>query len=239
MLDAPPEGDQDRAEICIEESKAVMPIQIDQLSLGMLQANCYIVGSSDSGDAIIIDPCDQADLILAQIEKRGYQVRQIVATHAHFDHVIASYAVKQATGAPFRLHHDEAIRLREMPQRAALFGIRVKELPAEPDGFLQHGDLIEVDGIRLEARFTPGHSEGHLTFVMAEHKVAFVGDCIFYDGIGRTDLPGGDARTLKKSITEQILTLPDDFTLCPGHGPITTVGRERRENPFLAQLLQV
>jgi glyoxylase-like metal-dependent hydrolase (beta-lactamase superfamily II) len=215
-----------------------MTIQIDQLPLGMIQTNCYIVGETDTGDAIIIDPAAEGDRILAHVQERGYTIKEILVTHTHFDHIIAGHAVKAGTGAPFRLHKDGLPQLKSLPQQMAAFGFPMSDPPAEPDGFIEHGDIIEVGAMRLEARFTPGHSPGHLTFVMSEHKIAFVGDCIFRDGFGRTDLPGADAATLKKSIVEEILTLPDDFTLLSGHGPQTTVGREKSESAMLAQLLQ-
>jgi glyoxylase-like metal-dependent hydrolase (beta-lactamase superfamily II) len=204
----------------------------------MIQTNCYIVGDSESGDALIIDPSAEADRILAQVKERGYTVRQILVTHAHFDHIIAGYAVKAGTNAPFRLHKDGVPQLKSLPQQMAAFGFPMSDPPAEPDSFIEHGDIIEVGEMRLEARYTPGHCPGHLTFVMKAQKVAFVGDCIFRDGFGRTDLPGADTATLKKSIEEEILTLPDDFTLLSGHGPQTTVGRERSQSVMLAQLLQ-
>jgi glyoxylase-like metal-dependent hydrolase (beta-lactamase superfamily II) len=161
-----------------------------------------------------------------------------LATHTHFDHIIASYAVKAGTGAPFRLHKDGLPQLQSLPQQMASFGFPMSDPPAEADAFLENGDVIEVGDMRLEARYTPGHSPGHLMFVMAAQKVAFVGDCIFRDGYGRTDLPGADTATLKKSITEEILTLPNEFTLLSGHGAQTTVGREKSESVMLAQLLQ-
>ena len=216
-----------------------MTIQIDLLPLGMIQTNCYIVGDSDTGDAIIIDPAAEGDRILAHVKERGYTVREILITHTHFDHILAGHAVQVGTDAPFRLHKEGLPQLKTLPQQMASFGIPMSDPPAEPDGYIEHGDMIEVGIMRLEARFTPGHSPGHLIFVMKEQKVAFVGDCIFRDGFGRTDLPGADAATLKKSVTEEILTLPDDFTLLSGHGPQTTVGREKSESVMLAQLLQI
>jgi len=215
-----------------------MPIQIDQLPLGALSTNCYIVGDSETKEAVIIDPAAEADQIIQQVQQRGYTVQLILATHAHFDHVIASYPIKQAFNVPFRLHKDEVEQLKAMPQRAAYWNIPITDPPAEPDSFIEHGEIIEVGRMHFEARFTPGHSPGHLTFVMADHQVAFVGDCVFYEGIGRTDLPGASTAVLKKSVVEQILTLPDDFTLCPGHGPVTTVGREKRESMPLMYLLE-
>jgi glyoxylase-like metal-dependent hydrolase (beta-lactamase superfamily II) len=215
-----------------------MSLRIAQLSLGALQTNCYIVGDSITGDAVIIDPAAEAEVILAKVKEYGYNVREILITHAHFDHVIASKPVKEALNIPMRIHQKEVEQLQTMTQRARLFGIQVSDEAAEPDAFVEHGDKLSLGSLRFEVRFTPGHSPGHVTFVLPDYKVAFVGDCIFNNGIGRTDLPGADASTLKKSIVEQILTLGDNFTLCPGHGPTTTVGNEKVHSINLAYLLK-
>jgi glyoxylase-like metal-dependent hydrolase (beta-lactamase superfamily II) len=214
-----------------------MTIQIDMLPLGVVQTNCYIVGDSETKDAIIIDPSAEPETILGRVKELGYTVRQIIATHAHFDHVIASRSVKAKTGAPFYVHPNAVEKLQKMQQRAALFGYHAEEPAAEPDGFIEHGDTIRVASIHLEARYTPGHSPDHLMFIMREQQIAFVGDCIFYDGIGRTDFPDADTATLKKSIVEEILTLPDDFVLLSGHGRQTTVKREKTSNVMLRHLL--
>lgn len=215
-----------------------MALRISQLPLGALQTNCYIVGDSESRDAVIIDPAADAEVILEKVTEHDYHVHEILITHAHFDHVIASKPVKDALNVPLRIHENEVTQLREMAQRARLFGIQVPDEAATPDGFLEHGDELQLGLLRFEVRFTPGHSPGHVIFVMPEYKVAFVGDCIFNNGIGRTDLPGADTATLKKSIVEQILTLGDDFMLCPGHGPTTTVSREKTHSIDLAHLIQ-
>lgn len=215
-----------------------MSLRISQLPLGALQTNCYIVGDSESRDAVIIDPAADAEVILQKVTEHDYHVHEILITHAHFDHVIASKPVKDALNVPLRIHENEVTQLREMAQRARLFGIQILDEAATPDGFLEHGDKLQLGLLRFEVRFTPGHSPGHITFVMPEYKVAFVGDCIFNNGIGRTDLPGADTATLKKSIVEQILTLGDDFMLCPGHGPTTTVSREKTHSIDLAHLIQ-
>lgn len=215
-----------------------MSLRISQLPLGALQTNCYIVGDSESRDAVIIDPAADAEVILEKVTEHDYHVHEILITHAHFDHVIASKPVKDALNVPLRIHENEVTQLREMAQRARLFGIQVPDEAATPDGFLEHGDELQLGLLRFEVRFTPGHSPGHVIFVMPEYKVAFVGDCIFNNGIGRTDLPGADTATLKKSIVEQILTLGDDFMLCPGHGPTTTVSREKTHSIDLAHLIQ-
>jgi len=213
-----------------------MSLNIVQMPLGALQTNAYLLTDSASRQAVLIDPSSNAPVLLAEIEKSGCQLVKILATHTHFDHILASGGVKEATGASFWLHEEGLPQYRAAHQRAALFGIPAEGALAEPDGFIAHGEQITVGGITLEARYTPGHSLGHLVFVLASHEVVFVGDCLFYDGIGRTDLPDGNICRLKQSIFEQILTLPDTFQVLSGHGPATTIGREKAHNPYVQML---
>lgn len=210
-----------------------MSIKVHMLTLGALQTNCFIVADTKSGDAIIIDPAAEAEKILGVIGQHGYSVRRILATHAHFDHILASHPVQEATGAPFHLHRADVPQLVQMQRLAAAFGITAPP-PALHDGTIDEGDVIEVGAIRLETFFTPGHSPGHVIFVMRNEKIALSGDCVFMGGIGRTDLPGGDFDTLMTSIFAKILPLGDDFTLGVGHGPPTTIANERQHNPYIA-----
>lgn len=215
-----------------------MAIEIVKMTLGPIQTNCYIVGDSGSGEAIVIDPADGAPLILRAIEQRGWTVREILATHAHFDHIMASAELKAAAGAPFRLHEaDEALR-RAMPEQVRqLVGIEVPPA-AEPDGFLSEGDHVTAGAIDLEVLFTPGHSPGHVSFVLAAERTVFCGDVLFAGRIGRTDLPGGDFATLMQSITAKLLPLGDAFAVLPGHMQNTTIGHERATNPFVLDYLR-
>lgn len=207
-------------------------IKVHMLALGSLQTNCFIVADTQAKAAVVIDPADQVDEIMKVIKDNSYTVHEILATHAHFDHVLASKSLKAQTGAPFKLHAADVPMLQHVQQIAMQFGMQVEEAAAH-DGTLDEGDVIEVEGIKLETLFTPGHSPGHISFVLHTEKIVFSGDCVFMGSIGRTDLPGADHRTLIDSITQKILPLGDDFTICPGHGPTTTVGQERRSNPFL------
>jgi hydroxyacylglutathione hydrolase len=209
-----------------------MPIEVHTLTLGALQTNCYVVADTAIKKAIIIDPADEASKILALIKDGGYQVCEILATHAHFDHVLASQPLKAATGALFRLHSYDVGQLKNAQQIAAMFGIDAPDAAAH-DGTVNEGDFIEVGAIKLETFFTPGHSPGHVIFVLRSEQLVFGGDCLFAGSIGRTDLPGGDYATLLTSIFEKILPLGDAFTIYPGHGPATTIAQERLYNPFL------
>ena len=207
-----------------------MTISIKGLALGRLQTNCYIVLDEETKAAVIIDPSDESDRILAVVD--GYTVREILLTHAHFDHVLASGAVKEATKAPVRVHAADVPQLEHAPQIARMYGIRAAD-SAKHDHLLNEGDVITVDGIVLETVYTPGHSPGHVVFVMRSEKAVFCGDCVFNSSIGRTDLPGGNYQELMNSIFDKILPIGDDFALLPGHGPTTTIAAEKANNPYL------
>lgn len=209
-----------------------MAIEIQMLTLGVVQTNCFVVGDTESGAAVVIDPADNAPAILRVVREKGWTVREILATHAHFDHVLAVQDLREATGAPFQLHEADLPLLQGMQLSGRLFGLEVPP-PPEPDGFVEEGKPILMDGIRLDVLFTPGHSPGHVSYVLAAQEVVFSGDCLFRGSVGRTDLPGGDYARLMRSIFEQLLPLGDGFTIAPGHMGLTTVGHERQTNPFL------
>lgn len=211
-----------------------MSIQVHMLALGALQTNCYIVADVDTKEVLIIDPSDEPQVILGVIQQEGYIVREILATHTHFDHVLAAQPIKTATEAPFRLHAEGVQQLALAQQIAQMYGLPAPE-PAEADGFIQEGDVIEYGSIRLETLYTPGHSVGHVAFVLHSEKTVFSGDCLFKGSIGRTDLPGGNFKVLMESIYQKLIPLGDAYTVCSGHGPQTTIGEERLHNPFLAR----
>lgn len=211
-----------------------MSITIHSLTLGQLATNCIILRDENSKEAIIIDPADEAPRILEKVN--GYKVREILLTHAHFDHVLASKPVKEATGAPLRVHPYDAGMLEHTPEIAAMFGLRVPAA-AKHDLLLQDGDIIQVGDIQLETRHTPGHSPGHVIFILHSEKAVINGDCIFAGSIGRTDLPGSVHEELVDSILHKILPIGDDYKLYTGHGPHTTIGQEKRHNPFIQQFL--
>lgn len=210
-----------------------MTIKINMLTLGIASTNCYIVGDQDSREGVIIDAPDNPERILAVVEREGWTVRELLATHAHFDHVLAMGDLKRATHAPFRLHRDDLDWLHSLPLTVQRMTGREVPAPPEPDIFVQEGDTITVGAIKLEVLFTPGHAPGHVSYVMRNEQVVFSGDCLFYDSIGRTDLPGCDHPTLMRSIIEKLFPLGDDFQVAPGHMQMTTIGRERLNNPFV------
>jgi glyoxylase-like metal-dependent hydrolase (beta-lactamase superfamily II) len=204
---------------------------VKQLPVGMIQANCYIAGCEDSGEGVVIDPGDEGERILAEVEAAGLTIKYILNTHAHFDHIMANADLVAATGAPLALHPLDLPLLRANGG-AALFGMEASPSP-EPDMELAAGDTISFGRYTFRVLFTPGHTPGHVSFYEPEAQVIFDGDVLFAGGIGRTDLPGGDYETLLDSINEELMVLPDEITVCSGHGPVTTIGHERVNNPWL------
>jgi len=213
---------------------------IDVFTVPPFGENTYVVGDADAGEAVVVDPGGRADDVVRVARRRGVEIRIIVNTHAHVDHVAGVADLQARTGAPFWIHPDAVPMLQASPLQAAMFGLPPFDPPVA-DAFLTAGQVIEVGGLALAVRETPGHAPGHVTLVGPAVDLdgrrapfALCGDVIFMGSIGRTDLPGGDYETLMQSIAREILSLPDDTVLYCGHGPATTVGRERRTNPFVA-----
>jgi hydroxyacylglutathione hydrolase len=201
------------------------------IPVGITQTNCYVVGCEETHEGAVIDPGGHPNRILKTIEESGLAIRYVLNTHCHFDHMGANAAVVTATGAPLALHPAE-LPILQARGGAAWFGVPVKASPM-PDVELEDGQTLEVGTLRFQVLHTPGHSPGGVTFYLAEEGVAFDGDVLFQMGVGRHDLPGGDWDTLVRSIQEVLFTLPDDTVLYSGHGPKTTVGREKRSNPWV------
>jgi hydroxyacylglutathione hydrolase len=202
------------------------------IPVGITQTNCYVVGCEETHEGAVIDPGGNPKRILKTIEESGLAIRYVLNTHCHFDHMGANAAVVAATGAPLALHPAE-LPILQARGGAAWFGVPVKESPM-PDVELEDGQTLEVGTLRFRVLHTPGHSPGGVTFYLEEEGVAFDGDVLFQMGVGRTDLPGGDWDTLVRSIREVLFALPDDTVLYSGHGPKTTVGREKRSNPWVS-----
>jgi hydroxyacylglutathione hydrolase len=208
-----------------------MPLLIRALRLGPVETNCYVVGSPDEREGVVIDPADEADRILAVVRKERLAVRAVLVTHAHFDHVMAAAVVVEATGAPLGLHRAD-LDLYHGGGGAALFGIEPPRLP-EPDLIIEEGSRIAFGRCALDVLWTPGHSPGHVSFHEAGAAVLFDGDVLFAGSIGRTDLPGQDHETLLASIRAKIAPLPGATRVFPGHGPPTTIAAELASNPWL------
>lgn len=201
------------------------------LPAGMNQTNCYIVGCDETMRGAVIDPGGDGERIVQQIKHSGLDIEYVLITHAHFDHIGAVAEVVEATQAKLALHPDEK-PLLEAGGGASMWGLKVNPSPP-PDMELSQGQEIDLGTLTLEVLLTPGHSPGGVTFYEADEGVAFVGDVLFSSGIGRTDLYGGDSATLMRSIKDVLFALPEDTIIYPGHGPSTTVAREKRTNPWI------
>jgi hydroxyacylglutathione hydrolase len=224
----------DLAQIVSAQERLVtydMPSTVLTLPLGPLGTNCYLLGDPASGEAAVIDPGYDAPRVLAAAARANLQIKIVLLTHAHFDHIGGVAGVLEATHVPLALHPGDLPLLR-VQGGAQAFGIEQPPCP-DPDLELQAGQAIEVGGLRLETLFTPGHTPGHVSFYERTEGLLFDGDVLFQGSIGRTDLPGGSYDILLRSIREQLLTLPDETIVYPGHGEATTIGDERWGNPFL------
>jgi glyoxylase-like metal-dependent hydrolase (beta-lactamase superfamily II) len=203
---------------------------IKKLAVGPIMANCFIVGCKQTREAAVIDPGDEADRILLALAESKLTVKQIINTHGHFDHVGANQRMKAATGAPILIHALDAPMLSMLARTAAAWGMSAENSPP-PDRFLSEGDTVEVGSIRFSVIHTPGHTPGGIS-LLADGRL-FVGDTLFAGSVGRTDFPGGDFEALKSSIQKKLFTLGDEVQVFTGHGPETTIGEEKRHNPFV------
>jgi len=205
---------------------------------GPFQENAYLLDCPSTPASVIVDPGGGTPDLLARVSSEDREVEAILLTHAHLDHVDGIPAVRAAhPGVPIYLHPDDRVLYDAVPEQARAFGFPTLRLP-EPDRTLAVGDTLAFgDSIRLRVTGAPGHAPGHVILIEEDGDRALVGDVIFAGSIGRTDLPGGDYATLMRSIRREILSLDDGVHLFPGHGPGTTVGRERQSNPFILEYL--
>jgi glyoxylase-like metal-dependent hydrolase (beta-lactamase superfamily II) len=209
-------------------------LEIRILPLGPLQTNCYLVACDETNQAAVIDPAWNGSQIASLAQEEGWQITQLLLTHSHFDHVGGLADLKEATQAPILIHDAAIPMLRQAPQAAARWGFELTATP-EPEQRLEAGQKVAVGKHTFTVLYTPGHAPGHVSFYNKQQGILFDGDVLFQQGIGRTDLPGGDYRLLMQSIREQLLTLPDETRVFHGHGNPTTIGEEKRLNPFLRE----
>jgi len=208
-------------------------MEVRAFSGGNFAENGYLVVCRQTGSAVVVDPGACADQIAEAVGKEGLELTGILLTHAHLDHIEGVHVIRGLDAdVPIWLHAADRRWYDGIQQQASMFGLKVEPQPT-PDHELIPGESVTFGSCRLHVRFAPGHAPGHVIFAAPEHGLALVGDVVFRGSIGRTDLPGGDFQTLMSSIRREILTLPDETVLYSGHGPDSTVGRERAENPFL------
>ena len=208
---------------------------LETIPLGPLQANCTILGDEEAGEAIVIDPGDEAERIHGRLTELGLTLKQILLTHGHIDHVGGAQKLKRLTGAPILLNEDDLQMLKMIGVQASFFGLPKPETTL-PDQYLIDGQSVGLERYPAQVLCTPGHTKGSVCFYFAPLKLLVAGYTLFAGSIGRTDLPGGSPAAIIDSIQNRLLTLPDETRVLPGHGPETTIGRERLINPFLQGL---
>ncbi|MFQ5705857.1 MAG: MBL fold metallo-hydrolase [bacterium] len=208
---------------------------VEKIEVGVFAENCYMVGCEETREAVVIDPGDEIAKILDRIEDRALNIKYILLTHAHLDHVKEVQTFKRSLPVPILMHAADQFLLDNLPAQAAAFGLTTSGIP-HVDVNIDEGDEIAFGQLRFKVLHTPGHSPGSVSFVAS--NAAFVGDALFAGSIGRTDLPGGDYDLLMKSIREKLLTLPEATEIYPGHGPVSTIGHEKQTNPFLTTALR-
>jgi glyoxylase-like metal-dependent hydrolase (beta-lactamase superfamily II) len=204
-------------------------------TVGPVQENCFLVRRAESDHAVIVDPGEEAPKLLGAIEALGVTLDAILITHTHFDHIGAVAPVAKATGAPVYCPEIEVPVLADIMSYVPWPGFGPYE-SYDADATVKGDETVELAGLSFDVIFTPGHSPGHVTYALADEGALFSGDVLFQGSVGRTDLPGGDWPTLLASIAQLVEAYPDDTKVYPGHMGITTLGRERATNPFLAEL---
>lgn len=200
--------------------------------VGPLQCNCSVIGDEQTHEAMVIDPGDQIEDILKILASENLTLKQIVITHAHIDHVGGAMKLKAATGAPILMNQKDEALLKMLDLQAAWIGMKPPGI-VQIDEPLAEGRVLRVGPVSSTVIHTPGHTEGSICLFFAEQKTLVAGDTLFAGSIGRTDLPGGSYEKIMRSLHNQVLQLPDDTQVVPGHGPLTTIGEERETNPFL------
>jgi hydroxyacylglutathione hydrolase len=202
------------------------------LPVGPLQCNCSVIGDESTHEAMVIDPGDEIEDVLAIVRKHHLQVKQIVITHAHIDHVGGAAKLRAATGAPVLLNQNDQALLKMLDMQAAWCGMTS---PGEVkiDQSIGTADTVRAGSLVADVIHTPGHTEGSVCLYFPAEKKLIAGDTLFAGSIGRTDLPGGSMEKIIASLHEKVLALPDETVVVPGHGPLTTIGEERESNPFL------
>lgn len=218
-------------EYSTQAKTAIQPI-IETFPVGPLQCNCSIIGDPASGKAIVVDPGGDAEKIIQRLEHHGLTLVQIIHTHAHLDHILAAGVLREYSGAPIYLHDGDKFLWDMVGEQCVQFGLPAVTLP-DPDHWIADDSVLDCCG--GVAMHTPGHTPGSVCFWFDQLKLLVAGDTLFQRSIGRTDFPGGDFETIKRSISERLYTLDDEATVITGHGPSTILGEEKTQNPFVRQ----
>lgn len=200
--------------------------------VGALGVNCFIIGCSETGEGIVVDPGADAEQVLAAVSRLGLTIRYVINTHGHFDHVGGNKRLLTATGASLLVHREDVPYLARAADVATMYGLSADNSPT-PTVYLEDGMEVKFGRHELKVLHTPGHTPGGCSLYLESEGMVITGDTLFADSVGRTDLPGGSHQTLVTSIREKLLTLPDATAVYPGHGPASTIGWERQHNPYL------
>lgn len=203
---------------------------VERIVVGPLQVNCFILACPQTLEAAVIDPGAEGERITAALQRLGATAKLVINTHGHFDHIGANHLLVEQTGAELLIHRGDLALLDKAEQHAALYGLSVSA-SAPPSRMLDGGETLTLGSLEVKVLATPGHSPGGISLYVDGH--VFTGDALFAGSIGRTDLPGGDLDQLLTAIRDQLLVLPEDTLVHPGHGPDSSIGREKRSNPFL------
>ncbi len=216
---------------------AAPPFTVQIVPVTPFQQNCSIIRAA-SGDAAVVDAGGEPDKIMAAAEKMGARIKKVWLTHGHLDHAGGAEEIKRRTGAPIiGPHKEDKFWLDQIESHWAQFGYAAMGENCTPDRWLEEGETLELDGVEFKIKYTPGHTPGHIVIYHEGARLAFVGDVLFAGSIGRTDFPRGDHQTLINSITGKLWPLGDDMNFVPGHGPMSTFGRERQTNPFVSDAI--
>src|SRR5438093_7296689 len=204
------------------------------LPVGPLQCNCSVIGDESTREGLVIDPGDNIEDVVSIVRKHNLQIKQIVITHAHIDHVGGAMQLRAATGAPILLNQNDYALLKMLDAQAAWIGVAPPGR-VEIDHSVAQADSIKTGSLSADVIHTPGHTQGSICLYFPAQKKLIAGDTLFAGSIGRTDLPGGSMQKILNSLHNTVLALPDDTVVVPGHGPLTTIGEERESNPFLVK----
>ena len=205
---------------------------IERVIVGPLGVNCFILGDKQSKEGVVVDPGADCDLVLAAVARFGLTIKYVINTHGHFDHIGCNRAVTERTGAELLVHESDLGLLSLAKKSAQMYGLQVEDSPA-PSRYLTDGMRLEFGRRSIEVLHTPGHTKGGCCLLLRNEQVVITGDTLFADSVGRTDLPGGSHEQLMASIKEKLMPLPDETVVWPGHGASSTIGRERRLNPYI------
>jgi len=205
---------------------------LERIVVGPLGVNCFILGDKQSKEGVVVDPGADGELVLAAVARFGLKVKYVVNTHGHFDHVGGNRQLVEGTGAELLIHENDRELLGYASRSAQKYGLSVEDSPA-PSRYLTDGLRLEFGKRVIEVLHTPGHTQGGCCLLLANEQLVITGDTLFADSVGRTDLPGGSHEQLIASIKAKLMPLPDETVVWPGHGPSSTIGRERRLNPYI------